>query len=79
MKLMQNDDASWEQIYHDIDTILNGGESENHEAGRRKPRIIRLNWNPNKSTDKSESYSAQGGMPPKPILIASARDRRHLF
>ena len=66
--MMQNDDASWEQIYHDIDTILNGGESENHEAGRR-----------NKSTDKSESYSAQGGMPPKPILIASARDRRHLF
>jgi hypothetical protein len=76
--MMENEDVSWDQIYYDIDTILNGCKPENHE-GRQKARIIRSNWSPDKSNENNEVYTAPGEIPAQPILLASARDRRHMF
>jgi len=74
-----NDDITWEQIYADIDTILNGGRLENQEESRRRARIIRLKWDPDESADECEVDSGPGEIPVQPIPSASGRDRRHLF
>ena len=76
--MVQHDEASWDQIYYDIDTILNDGTPENREGGR-KARIITTNWKPKRSKNKTEDYTAPDEIPVPPILKASARDRRAMF
>jgi hypothetical protein len=81
---MGNDGITWEGIYADIDTILNGGESEHkeenkREESRRKERVVRLQWDPDESADEDEFNLAPGEIPGQPILKASGKDRRRLF
>ena len=82
--MVQNGDVSWEQIYTDIDTILNGGEPEyqersKQEENRRKARIVRLKWNTDESAYEHEVNIGPGEIPGQIILKASGKDRRHMF
>lgn len=84
MRMVQNGDVSWEQIYAEIDTILNGGEPEYQEKSKqeengRKARIVRLKWDPDESADEDEILLAPGEKPGQLILKASGKDRRHMF
>ena len=77
---MENDDITWEGIYADIDTILNGGKPEyQEESSRQKGRVIRLKWDPDESADESEVSLTPGEIPGQPILKANRKDRRRLF
>jgi hypothetical protein len=81
---MGNDSITWEGIYSDIDTILNGGEPEHQgenkrEESRRKGRVVRLQWDSDESDDEDELNMAPGEIPGQLILKASGKDRRRLF
>jgi len=81
---MGNDNITWEGIYGDIDTILNGGEPERQEENKReeskrKGRVIRLQWDSDEPADEDEFNMAPGEIPGQPILKASGKDRRRLF
>jgi hypothetical protein len=82
--MVQNGDVSWEQIYADIDTILNGGEPEYQEKSKQeengqKVRIVRLKWDPDESAYEHEVNLDPGEIPGQPILNASGKDRRRMF
>jgi len=83
MKMVRNGDVSWEQIYTDIDTILNSGKPEYHEKSkqeiRRKARIVRLKWNPDETAYEHEGNLDPGEILGQTILKASGKDRRHMF
>jgi hypothetical protein len=79
MKIMENDNITWERIYADIDNILNGGVLEYQEESRRKARVIRLKWDPDESADESEVNLRPGEIPGQSILKASGKNRRRLF
>jgi hypothetical protein len=76
---MEYDSISWEQIYADIDTILNGDKPEYQDENVQKSRIVRLHWDPDETVDKDEFYLAPGEIPGQPILKANGKDRRRLF
>ena len=81
---MENDNITWERIYAEIDTILNGGEPEypeksKQEESKRKARVIRLKWDPDESADESEINLRPGEIPGQSILKASGKNRRHMF
>lgn len=82
--MVRNGDVSWEQIYADIDTILNSSipeyqEKSKQEENGRKGRIVRLEWNPDETTDKHEVNLDPGEILGQAILKASGKDRRHMF
>ena len=79
MKIMENDNITWERIYTDIDAILNGGVPEYQEESRRKARVIRLKWDPDESADESEVNLRPGEILGQSILKASGKNRRHMF
>jgi hypothetical protein len=79
MKIMENDNITWERIYADIDNILNGGVLEYQEESRRKARVIRLKWDQDESADESEVNLRPGEIPGQSILKASGKNRRRLF
>lgn len=74
-----NDDMTWDQIYAEIDRILDDGKPESQEVSRKRARIIRLKWDPDESADESEVNSGSGEVPVQTVLKASGRDRRHIF
>jgi hypothetical protein len=76
---MESDSITWERIYADIDTILNGGKPEIQEESMQKGRVVRLQWDPDEPVDKDEFYLAPGEIPGQPILKANGKDRRRLF
>jgi hypothetical protein len=43
MEKMENDDMTWERIYADIDTILNGGEPEYPEKSKQEESRRKMN------------------------------------
>jgi hypothetical protein len=84
MKMVRNGDVSWEQIYADIDIILNSGipeyqEKSKQEEIRRKARIVRLKWKPDETAYGHEVNIDPGEIPGQIILKASGKDRRHMF
>jgi hypothetical protein len=77
---MENDGITWEGIYADIDTLLNGGKPEyREESSRQKGRVIKLKWDPEESADESEVSLTPSEIPGQPILKANRKDRRSLF